>query len=1327
MDKFSREKQGFRFAFGGLKTNAAPDALASTKYPMAINVRGVEDDSTQTRPGLTLLFSAGATPNAQPTDLRAYTRLNTDNLPRVLARVADDTIWLDNGVLVGSLASAAAISPGASLIPFRPAQATVPWMYIANGSDYQKFSAPDAGNVITQQKVGMAEPQIPPVGLLLSGVFGAIIYRSHALTVFTPGGTAGAISSTNRLTDIVQAVIPNPDNANPNSSTTQVSSGKAYQRFMAITSAAVGFPQAVLDVFEAIAGSITIAGIYYFGGTTGRCVIVPQLASGGDPAASVYVQTGLSKLRHGSLIKIGTEVCYVISVTNGPDGSMCIETFTNNPHTTSDLLSGVPGIYGTLGPATTALTSPSDTFAVTAGIGTVTMPLANFAQGNPFVLGAPFFFPSFSLQDSDYLHISIKIDNPANLVEMKVLFDVGDGSFTKNFYYYTIRPSDITAALANTSTQLGIVQTVVQRALIDVEQGIAADSQGVTASSAQMQPGTSQWTEILVPIGSLTRVGNDQTVSLQNIVSMQLLFNAAGTVNCELNSIFTTGGSQPDVGDVGAPLRYRIRGRSTLTGVLGNPSPATRYGLNPRRNTVIVGVPGSDPDPQIDTWDIFRYGGAVTSWRYVGSAPISAGFFVDNFDDAAAQGGSALDFDNFEPWPSVGVPNNGTASLVIGTIAVVASADPSITSYLPGTLVQIGGQNVYTLWTRPTQISQGVYLLQFLESAGFATNVSFNIQEPLIARQFLPYMWGADAEGTVFACGNPLHAGTLYFAKNYAPDAASDQYNIEVSPPTEPLLGGEILDGLSFVASTERWWRLYPQGTAYLNPQNRVQHYSAVLQPIARGLAAPFGHCNDGTAFYWWAKDGIWSSAKGSLTDGDLYNLFPHEGVPGVSVSYGGLTVTPPDYSRAGTFRLCHANNFLYAIYQDATGTYRVLTYDTRHDAWVVDSYAFPITTAYHVEQPSGPLLTSGGSPYSILLFGGQEIVTTHVGPIITQTLLGKVFKQTDGTNDDTQPILCALASKEYDGGDIRTGEQWGDIYLDCLPAAKGAPLTLTPMFLGASAAAIQTIAQATARTQQPISVGGELTTNFLGVLLQWQDDFTQQAIPTVLYAWQPSFLPQPEPTIDRISNWDDGGSPGAKWVQGFVMEADTQGATKALAIQDADTLATHTFTPPVVHVGQSQHAYSFDTPFIAHMMRIKPTDTKTWRFWDIKWITEPTPETALTWKTQPSTHGLKGFMHIRQVSITYASTQPVTMAISVYDGVAPATVVLPATGGAVQKIVVPLTANKGQLYTYAFTSPATFQIYQDKCEVLVGAWGRQDDYTNKPLVGGTGGDEAKV
>jgi len=1002
-------------------------------------------------------------------------------------------------------------------------------------------------------------------------------------------------------------ILPDPASGGAPYSVQTFAAG-SYQRFMFLTIG--GQTVFVQDVYPGLPIAIAISAIRYFAGATGRCVVVPTLlsASGteGQPIAGTNL---LSALRRGALIQIGAEICIVWSVSTGPGGSISIETSTVGTHTTADSLQVLYAIqtsYLTTITAGQAITEPSATYQVTTGIGT----LSQSAVGI-FVSAA------VSFQPDDYISVGIYVDNLANLTEMKILFDVGDGSFTQNFYYYTVRPSDIAAAVANASTQLASAQSVIQRAVIDEENAAAAGGQLQTASSSQLTPGSGQWTQIVFPISALTRVGGDDTKSLQTLNKAQFLWNASGTINVATGQVIVFGQYQADVGDIGAPYLYRVRPRSMLTGVKGNPSPATRYGVNPRRGQVTVVLPSAAYDGQIDTWDIERYGGSVTSWRFIGSTPSVNATFPDNYSDDAAQGGDELEFDNFEPWPSVDVPNTGIASVVCGTVAVVASADPDIAAYLPGTLVQLGGLNVYTLWTRPVALGGTSYLLQFEENAGSGTLLPWLIEEPLIARQFLPYMWGPDVNGTVFAVGSPLHPGTLYFAKPFAPDSAPDAYNIEISPPSEALIGGDVLDGLSYVASTERWWALYPQ------PDNPAQRYNFVQLPFPRGLAAPYGKCNDGRTEYWWAKDGIWSSSEGSLTDADLYNLFPHEGVVGTSVTYAatGQVVQAPDYSRAGTFRLTYANYYLYALYQDVTGNYNVLVYDTRRKAWSVDIYSAivvgaiiglrAVTAFYHPEQQAGSLVASSTR--------FDELIMASA-PYPANSVLAAVSTETVNTNDlgtatmDYNQIQCVLATFEYDGGDVRAVKQWGDFFVDALPLSRTPHLTVTPVSLSNIVAPPTSLAVTGFRTRQPISVGGIVVSDFLGLLFQWADDFTQQADPTRLYIWQPS-----------------------------------------LTVQPAATLA---------------------------------------------------------YKTFGTSFGLDGFKHVRQIAFAYVATEPVTVTITPYDGQAPAaTLTLPSTGGAYQKALFPVPANKGLLYNFAMTSIAPWQLFFDDTEVYVGAWGRTGPY----------------
>lgn len=1351
---FQRIKDGFRFQFGGLRTLKNADSFDITKYPLANNVRSRTGNSVRTRPGVAFMFSTGV--GATPvTDIRAYAALSTDNRPRYLARDSADRIWLDTGVQAGALAAGGL---GVSLLPFRPAASPQPWMYIANAADYQKFSAPDVSNSVTQRKVGIAEPQSPPDACPDTISVDEVAPTAAGWAI---GGTAGAVSDVSRVADVVgPAVIADPASVAPSLSTrysVQIGTGSQYQTGMRVNIGPAPLQCVVADVLPSISTGVnlSILSIQYFTGASGRCIIVPNVMpvdnsipdfSGGSPSGQTISSAQvISALRRGSLIRLGgLETVFVLSVAKGPSGKIAIEASTVITHFAGETLAGIPAVavYSGAGAPTTgmAIVATSVSWANAVGLGTITTTFV--PATNPFIhqnAGDPN-FPA--PQQDDYIHISINVSDLTLLDTTKpairIMFDVNNGAadFATNYFYYEIRANDLLSAVAGTQSQLAAGQIASQRQNIDLSLG---DNSGdlslsrnplgsreiptrdtpsapIIVSSGQTETGLAQWTEVMFPIRSLSRVGNDETRTLANCQAARVQVVTTNTATIIVSSLWVgQGGGQPDVGDSGAYYFYRVRPRDSRTGVAGNPSPATRYGVAPRRQRNIISLPSAAYDPQIDTWDIFRYGGSVTQFRYVGSVASTSIVFSDNVFDDAAQAGDALEFDNFEPWPSVDLPFIGVAATVTGTVALVPiPAGFSPTRWLPGTEVILSGLQAYTLRVRPVLVSGITYRLEFIENAGAGVAVPVQIPEPVLGSQPAAYLWGPDSVGTVFSCGDLLRPSTVSYAKQFIPDAVPDSYNQELCPPSEPLLGGDIVDGVSIVASSARWWRLVPQF-------NLPQRYSAIPLPWPRGLAAPFGHCTDGEQEYWWADDGIWGSSTGSLTDRDLYNLFPHEGVAGENVTYAGTTYFAPDYSRAGTFRLAYSYGWLYADYQDSTGTPRTLTLNLHRPlasimtapplpAWCVDQYATPVTCHYSVEQQAGSVLTAG-TRYALMVMGNSA---------------GIVGQESDLTNDLGVAIACVIATSEFGGGDVRTNDLYGDIFLDSIPNAP-AGIVATPTLFGSPSGASQTIPTSASRAQVPVSLGGGVIQSYLGIRLAWTDDFSAQSQPTELFVWQPSVIDKPELITDRFTDWDNAGTPMAKFVQGFVLEADTLGQVVNVLVRNGDSLlAMQTFA--INHSGQQEIAYSFITPFIAHLMRLEPQGSPTqWGLFDIEWIFQATPEAALVWTTQATAHGLRGFQHVRQVSVAYRSAAAVTLTITAYDGTSPAQVTLPSTAGAVQKVTFPLTFNKGTLYTYSFTSAQPFAIYEDDLEVLVGSWGRGDSYTNYPLVGGTRGDHAEV
>lgn len=211
------------------------------------------------------------------------------------------------------------------------------------------------------------------------------------------------------------------------------------------------------------------------------------------------------------------------------------------------------------------------------------------------------------------------------------------------------------------------------------------------------------------------------------------------------------------------------------------------------------------------------------------------------------------------------------------------------------------------------------------------------------------------------------------------------------------------------------------------------------------------------------------------------------------------------------------------------------------------------------------------------------------------------------------------------------------------------------------------------------------------------------------LYFWEPSFLERPEDTFLRATDWEDAGYDGLKFVQGLIVEADTEGQDRNILVQ-GDQMDLEIV--PINHNGQLMNAYSFTTPYEAHMLRVIPQDPDFWRLFNIRWVFEPAPEYVYEWKTQGTDHDMTGYQFLKDGFIAHRSTVDLTLTITV-DG-NDFVYTIANSGGVYRKTYILFAlansglALKGKLFTYQLRSTnvtVPFQLYQKDSEVRVHAW----------------------
>lgn len=431
------------------------------------------------------------------------------------------------------------------------------------------------------------------------------------------------------------------------------------------------------------------------------------------------------------------------------------------------------------------------------------------------------------------------------------------------------------------------------------------------------------------------------------------------------------------------PVFYRYIWRSSATGAKSNPSPPMRTGFNISGHAVLVQT-AVCPDPQGDLADVFRQDPGLLNYTYIGTVPAGS-VLTDNVNDAVVAANPQMEFDNFEPFPSIDLPANGVVTVTGAHQLTWVSGDKFNVRWLPGNLMTLNFLGiVVTFYNRPSSPT----VLTTLEdlTASIGTTGTYTLAEPSLAAQRLPALWGpTDNTGFIFGCGDSLRPGTLYFTKGNNPDSAPDTNQIEVTSPSEPLMNGCVVGGLSLVFSTERAWLIYPNFTSALSTViGLVGSIVTLIQSIAqRGLYAKNGICTDGGRFvYFISKDGIYESHAGfgakSITD-EIYSLFPHEGSTPQAIDLQGTPVQPPNYQNPNGMALSFADGHLYFDYQDLAGNFWSLVFDSRL-GWSVDVPGLNGSQAsVHAPQEGnayGTILGCVDGSVRILESSGTEVVT---------------------------------------------------------------------------------------------------------------------------------------------------------------------------------------------------------------------------------------------------------------------------------------------------------------------------------------------------------------
>lgn len=421
--------------------------------------------------------------------------------------------------------------------------------------------------------------------------------------------------------------------------------------------------------------------------------------------------------------------------------------------------------------------------------------------------------------------------------------------------------------------------------------------------------------------------------------------------------------------------------------------------------------------------------------------------------------------------------------------------------------------------------------------------------------------------GQLFAFGNPHAPGTIFACKPGEPDHWPPNLAHEVCPPSEELMNGVML-GQLIVWSRESCYIVYPN---LLGPNGM----SSAPAGCTRGLQGRWALTLMGGVAAFVSEDGVFVTSGGpeECISDDIAPLFRGETVNGY---------LPIDLTEETSIRLAYFNRELYFVYREPDeGRRQVLVYSPETKQWRSYQFADNVVMAYNDEQGAR------------LIYGLADRASVA-----------------EGTTDNGEAIEWLARTGSWDWGRPREEKLFGDQILD--------------MDGGGIAISLQNFLNTEGVTNPPQAIPAfsgrrRVILDSFGVEPQrgrnLAVEVSGEGSGPILYQIGTSLTPQPDITINRVTNWDDLGHPDPSWVMGVTLDCNTSGEDRTIYVE-RDYLGTRTTvaTLTVNHDGRHKKQYSW--PAVpANQVRLRPdNDCGAWLCFRADWISYPEPPAIAHW-----------------------------------------------------------------------------------------------------------------
>ncbi len=442
-----------------------------------------------------------------------------------------------------------------------------------------------------------------------------------------------------------------------------------------------------------------------------------------------------------------------------------------------------------------------------------------------------------------------------------------------------------------------------------------------------------------------------------------------------------------------------------------------------------------------------------------------------------------------------------------------------------------------------------------------------------VLNQPVPVLFGP-AQGLLFALGDPYRPGHLYFCLPDAPDHWSSAGNIEVCAPSEELMAGGMYGAQPFCFSRERLYAIYPNLSGDTNCQ-------VTTTACRRGLVGRHAFCVTLGGIFGVAEDGIF------VTGGQAEEVISQQ----IEKLFRGATwndYSPVNFAFPNAIRLTAFNDLLYFQYQGTDGNRNVIVYSLIYKFWA--AYDFAVDTSY--------LQPDDDTPIATLLVGGKAS--------------GKSYTHS-GFSDDGTAISGVIRNGCWDLGRPREDKLLGDQILDA--DLQGiTTVTLRNRLNNETVVnGLQALEVSTGRKRFILDSFGTVPQRARNISteLLWS---SSTARPTFHFLGQ-SIIPEPDVTINRVTQWDDLNHPDEAYVTGITLDCDTGGESYTVHCErDWDGATSIIDTIVVTCDGRHKRKFSW-AALPANKVRLRPeNECKAWILYKADWIWVPEPPRISKW-----------------------------------------------------------------------------------------------------------------